>query len=486
MPQKGIRFKRFGAPVRTGLFPGRLSPESLVVPMKPTHPGWLFALLTEEVTAHRPAAAIERFAEKLPKSSRRSRARAYLRRVLRDSGLLFGTPAQTVAAAPGKAAEELLLFAVLRTFARIALDISVLMEAGPAPRREQLLLLFSALLGQVDEVSSISNWVGRPEQPLPQRSWSRVELALEQRAVSLAGDQVYGLLLHNGATYADAQVYGRQAIDYFARGALPSRAVVRRLQFAARQKALLIEVLAALTSVDRRPGFFARRAIQRQIDNLHLPADLRVRVRKEVRNSFAGRASLEAILQPVRSKDMRRFILEQTILVSLVDGRRGAREVAFIQKLSSILSMTQADLGQIEMEMAEFYARNRSVVDVFKVSAGAGAMGEQIAESIQRAVEKNFHRLIREIRQTGELSVLLTRAARGQKLTQEERKLMRTQLIDIAKAIPALAIFAAPGGMLLLIALAKVLPFSILPSAFQDDESGEDERLRPASKRADA
>ena len=44
---------------------------------------------------------------------------------------------------------------------------------------------------------------------------------------------------------------------------------------------------------------------------------------------------------------------------------------------------------------------------------------------------------------------------------------MRLELIDLAKTIPALAIFAAPGGLLLLAALAKVLPFSILPSAFQ-------------------
>jgi hypothetical protein len=39
----------------------------------------------------------------------------------------------------------------------------------------------------------------------------------------------------------------------------------------------------------------------------------------------------------------------------------------------------------------------------------------------------------------------------------------------VAKAIPALAIFAAPGGLLLLVALAKVLPFNLLPSAFQDE-----------------
>ena len=95
-----------------------------------------------------------------------------------------------------------------------------------------------------------------------------------------------------------------------------------------------------------------------------------------------------------------------------------------------------------------------------------------IPELLWKPVEKNFRRLMQEIRQTGELSVLLTRVARGQALTAEERKRMRAQLIDVAKAIPALAIFAAPGGLLLLIVLAKVLPFSLLPSAFQ--EQGEE------------
>jgi hypothetical protein len=41
----------------------------------------------------------------------------------------------------------------------------------------------------------------------------------------------------------------------------------------------------------------------------------------------------------------------------------------------------------------------------------------------------------------------------------------------LATALPALAIFAAPGGMLLLAALVKLLPQSFLPAAFQEPES---------------
>jgi hypothetical protein len=93
-----------------------------------------------------------------------------------------------------------------------------------------------------------------------------------------------------------------------------------------------------------------------------------------------------------------------------------------------------------------------------------------LGETVRKSVQENLERLRQELRQTGELSALLSKAARGHKLSPEEREKMRVQLLDLAKAIPALAIFAAPGGILLLIALTKVLPANFLPSAFQDAE----------------
>src|SRR5205814_2540055 len=123
----------------------------------------------------------------------------------------------------------------------------------------------------------------------------------------------------------------------------------------------------------------------------------------------------------------------------------------------------------VELGVADFYARNRSVVDVFNMSAGAERMGQEMVEGLQATVRKNYKRLLQELKETGELSVLLSRAARGQKLSPEEKKRMRQQLIDVAKVIPALAIFTAPGGVLMLVALARVMRFDLLPSAFHSD-----------------
>jgi hypothetical protein len=106
-------------------------------------------------------------------------------------------------------------------------------------------------------------------------------------------------------------------------------------------------------------------------------------------------------------------------------------------------------------------------------SAGPAVFGaewekatDELVERVSAAVTGNLEALATELRETGELGQLLARAAGGHTLSPEERAKVRAQLIDLAKAIPALAIFAAPGGMLLLPLVAKLLPFSLVPSAW--------------------
>ena len=88
---------------------------------------------------------------------------------------------------------------------------------------------------------------------------------------------------------------------------------------------------------------------------------------------------------------------------------------------------------------------------------------------LEAAVLDNIDRLLQEIRETGELAELLAKATAGNDLTATEKAKVREQLIDLAKTIPALAIFAAPGGMLLLPIILKLLPFNLLPSSFVDE-----------------
>jgi hypothetical protein len=436
--------------------------------------GWLLPLL-DEAMASASAPSLEPSAA--PLGSGRARARAYLRRTLRASGLLYGTPADAPmpedTGAPtefqARALEEQLFRAVVKTLARLALDVAHLVGAPAGPRGEQLLLLFAVLTGELDLAVALDKCLAAGK-PVPKRLAGKVEAALRKREPTLAGDPVYGLVLHNGAQYADAQLFCRQAIDYFSTGRFHRERAQRRLYFAAKQKALLVDVLTGLACVDRLPGPPARRAILRQVEDLRLPDAMESELKAAVKQSFERRRSVRDVVKQVRSVDMRHFLLEQTLLAALVDGRRTRRERVFISELADALHVPKEELHRLELEMAEFYAQHRSLVDVFTVTDAAGAMGEDMVAGMQETLEKNFHRLMQEVRETGDLAVLLTKAARRQKLTGEERKRMRAQLIDVAKAIPALAIFAAPGGFLLLAALTKVLPFSLLPSSFQEEE----------------
>lgn len=438
--------------------------------------GWLEQLIREGVTAYRADAESNslREANTLPPGV--GRARRYLRGILRESGLLFGTPNAPAVGEESSGPEEQLFLAVLRVFTRVALDVATLVEAAPGPRPEQVLLLFAALSDRLDEAEDIHRRIERATKqwPLPHKLWLRVEEAMEERALSLGADPYYGLVLHNGAVYADANLFGRVAIAYFSRSQFPREAVERRLAFAAQQKSRLVEVLVGLVSAERKPGFPARRAILRQIDDLRLPEPLADQTREFARKAFEKPVAHKRLTAGIRSRDMKRFILEQTLLASLVDGRRSPREVEWTRSLGAQLGFTLQSIRALELEVVEFYSKHRTVVDVFSLSGGAEVMGEQWVDEMATSVKKNYRALRKEIRETGELSRLLARAARGQKLTREEKSAMREQLIDVAKAVPALAIFAAPGGVLLLLALAKVLPFDLLPSSFRDEP---DERI---------
>ncbi len=91
----------------------------------------------------------------------------------------------------------------------------------------------------------------------------------------------------------------------------------------------------------------------------------------------------------------------------------------------------------------------------------------QTVEEIKILLHKNKLRLLQELKQSKEAMHLIKKATHTS-LNAEEKEKIKTQLLDICKAIPALAVFLLPGGALLLPLLIKLIP-DILPSAFQDD-----------------
>lgn len=99
-----------------------------------------------------------------------------------------------------------------------------------------------------------------------------------------------------------------------------------------------------------------------------------------------------------------------------------------------------------------------------------------VLKKIKAAVRQNKDRVLQEVRETGELYDLLCRWSAGHELTNAEKAAVKSQLLDICKTIPALAVFLAPFGSVLLILLIKYLPFELRPTAFQEDPGPDEPR----------
>ena len=183
------------------------------------------------------------------------------------------------------------------------------------------------------------------------------------------------------------------------------------------------------------------------------------------------------ILEPVKIEDIQcsstsgiisRYLVEQLILLSLIDNQGVWQERELIEKISLRLGFSSENLEQLYLSVAEFFSVHNERLEFLKNNNAAQQFQDYMNDKVLKLVRKNVDNIMKEIKETQELSELLVKAT-TKPLTNEEKQKVQEQLMDVAKSIPALAIFALPGGGILLPILIKVLPFNILPSSFQDE-----------------
>ena len=91
---------------------------------------------------------------------------------------------------------------------------------------------------------------------------------------------------------------------------------------------------------------------------------------------------------------------------------------------------------------------------------------ENTMNGMRQALTDDAHKISQEIDESGDMVAVLVAYAEGQPLSEAEKQRAVDQLLDICKVVPALGIFLLPGGAVFLPLLAKILPFSLMPSAF--------------------
>ncbi len=143
-------------------------------------------------------------------------------------------------------------------------------------------------------------------------------------------------------------------------------------------------------------------------------------------------------------------------------------EKLFLTSFCEFLKIPEKELDETLVMVGSFVLNNNQKVSFLKTSSSYEKMFSSFSRRWIKVLGRNKDKLGRELKQSKEL-VSLIKKSTTKELTKEEKEIVKVQFLDIAKSMPALAIFMLPGGALLLPLLLKILP-DLLPSAFRDNE----------------
>lgn len=132
------------------------------------------------------------------------------------------------------------------------------------------------------------------------------------------------------------------------------------------------------------------------------------------------------------------------------------------------MSCSERDLDEAIYCTDQFLLENNQKVSYLNDSNSMELMLDSVSKRWIKILGRNKDKLAQEIKQSKELVYLIRKSA-SEELSKEEKEKVKAQFMDIAKSMPALAIFLLPGGALLLPIVLKIIP-NLVPSAFKDNE----------------
>ena len=166
------------------------------------------------------------------------------------------------------------------------------------------------------------------------------------------------------------------------------------------------------------------------------------------------------------------YVIDLVCMASWSDKIIDSEEREFLSKLKKDLALKEEIIAKSVDDINSFYDQHKDDVAFLSAKNLAQSFYDNSSKVVSKLIKRNSKRLIKELSESKEAMSLLAKSTQ-RNLTEEEQKKIQSQLIDIFKSIPSLAIFMLPGGMLLLPLFVKFIP-KLLPSAF-DENRIEDE-----------
>ena len=340
----------------------------------------------------------------------------------------------------------------------------------------RILALSRGLLHVSDELAQVEALVHDQHPPLADAALARaLRLPMEQLGHVLQRDLLADsnpLLagpFHRLLLWQEARHLVEVAESFYQSGAHPEpdhilalcgRSDIQRMRF--------VETVIALVWADGRLDPLERRMMKELIAVGRFDKETRLAMNQELRGSPR---SLETIAGWAADLDAseRRFLLEQLIFASLVDGEIAPEEEAFLESLGGVFGVERASWIAFQLELVQRFEDQPELITGLSIAGLTHRLRRRIQHRVESVVRDNLEAIVTEVKETGDLANLLFKATHSE-LTPEEMARVRAQLLDICKTVPALALLVVPGGTIIVPILIKILPFNMMPSAFEDKD----------------
>jgi len=161
------------------------------------------------------------------------------------------------------------------------------------------------------------------------------------------------------------------------------------------------------------------------------------------------------------------YIIDLAVMAIWSDAVQDENETKFIFNLGEKLRISTIEIQNSMEYMRLFVETYRDEIPYFHYSNPIKHFYDNASETVLKIMIRNKRRLTQEIMESGELVKLLA-ISTTRDLNAQEKKKVKTQLLDICKSVPSLTIFLLPGGSLLLPILIKFIP-QLLPSSFNEN-----------------
>ena len=172
------------------------------------------------------------------------------------------------------------------------------------------------------------------------------------------------------------------------------------------------------------------------------------------------------------SNDLEKFYMIDLAGISLwSDEKVENEERYFLYKLGEKLAVEESFITESIHFINDFIVKYKKEIPYFNNSNPVKNFYDQTTDNVVVLIHRNKNRFVKELSQSKELMQLLAKSTHKE-LDKDEKKKVKTQLLDICKTVPSLTIFLLPGGSLLLPILIKFIP-QLLPSAFNENEERE-------------